>query len=236
MKIRVLVSLLAALLMLLPLGALAEGEAQYRLGPSSMIVTEADDCNIVFITGSIQNTSDQPIFVGYGSCDMFDKAGNLLCTTSVQCVPMQLKPGELGVFRADVPSYMFSDPAAEVAKYAFRFEPFIDEGPGYTLLSLDASLDPDLREYEGCPVTATIHNTTGEAIEAFDVCVSLWYPSDIDPNVEQIYYMPEPMLFYNRIPAGGTVDVKFYIPDSVMEALVIGWPEYGIHGLIAIPD
>jgi len=38
------------------------------------------------------------------------------------------------------------------------------------------------------------------------------------------------------IPAGGTVDVKFYIPDSVMEALVIGWPEYGIHGLIAIPD
>lgn len=236
MKIKVFVSLLAVLLMLLPLGALAESEAQYRLGPSSMIVTEADDCNIVFITGSIQNTSDQPIFVGYGSCDMFDKEGNLLCTTSARCVPMQLKPNQMGFFRADLPSFEFSNPEAEVTNYTFRFEPFIDDGPGYTLLTPSVSYHPDVRVAEGCPVTLTIHNTTGKAIEDFDVCVSLWYPSDIDPNVEQIYYMPEPMLFYNRIPAGGTVDVKLYIPDSVMEALAIGWPKYSIHGLVAIPD
>lgn len=235
MKNRFLVSLLAFLL-ILPLGVLAESEVQYKLGPANMIVTPADEGSIVFIMGSIQNTSDKPLFVGYGSCDMFDKDGNLLCTSSVQCIPMQVEPGQLGVFRADVPSYMFSDPEAEVADFTFRFEPFIDEGPGYTLLSPDVFLDTDVRDIDGCPIAVTIHNTTGRAIEEFDVCVSLWTPSPLSPGGEQIIFMPESMLFYNRIPEGGTVDVKFYLPGNLVNVLKELWPDYTVHGLVAIPD
>ncbi|MBP3541407.1 MAG: hypothetical protein J6K72_06300 [Clostridia bacterium] len=236
MKTKFLVFLLAALLLILPLGALGENEVRYEIVPSSMIVFPADEGNVVYITGSLQNTSDKPLFVGYGSCDMFDKAGNLLCTTSTRCIPMLVEPGQVGVFRADVPSLMFSDPEAEVADFAFRFEPSIDEGPGYTLLSPDVSMDTSVREYDDCPITLTIHNTTGRAIEGFDVCVSLWVSAPLSPGGEQLIFMPESTLFYNRIPAGGTVDVKLYIPYSVMEALEIGWPEYAIYGLVAIPD
>ena len=236
MKIRGLVSLLAALLMLLPLGVFAENEGTYELGLPNLISYPADEGSIVCATGSIKNISDKPLFVGYGSCDMFDKEGNLLCTASAQCVPMQLKPGETGIFRADVPSFTFSNPNAEVADFAFRFEPFPDDGPGYTLLSPDAALDTNLREYEGCPIIVTIHNNTGKDIEQFDVCVSLWHPSALDPNDEQILFMPESMLFYNRIPKDSSVDVKFYLPSALVKMLEEQWPDYRLHSLVAIPD